>query len=75
MDTIETGFASLKRLASGENDTLHAVDGSAIYHGWDDLVATLREIIAYERGRPPLFRSMSPRPMRGSIRRITPIIS
>ena len=52
----DTGFESLKRLASGENETLHAVDGSAIYHGWDDLVATLREIVAYERGRAALIQ-------------------
>ena len=29
----ETGFESLKRLATGENDILRAVDGSATYHG------------------------------------------
>lgn len=52
----ETGFESLKRLASGENDVLRAVDGSATYHGWDDLVATLREIIAYERGQATLIQ-------------------
>ena len=40
----DTGFESLKRLASGENDALHAVDGSTVYHGWNDLVATLRAI-------------------------------
>ena len=47
----ETGFQSLKRLATGENDILRAVDGSATYHGWDDLVATLRAIVSYERGK------------------------
>lgn len=52
----ETGFESLKRLASGENDALHAVDGSATYRGWDDLVATLREIITYERGKAALIQ-------------------
>jgi len=51
-----TGFESLKRLASGETDALHAVDGSTIYHGWDDLVATLREIVAYERGKSALLQ-------------------
>jgi hypothetical protein len=51
-----TGFESLKRLASGENKVLHAVDGSAIYHGWDDLVATLRAIVAYERGNAALIQ-------------------
>ena len=47
----ETGFQSLKRLATGENDILRAVDGSATDHGWDDLVATLRAIVSYERGK------------------------
>ena len=47
----ETGFESLKRLSSGENNVLRAVDGSATYHGWDDLVTTVRAIIAYERGQ------------------------
>ncbi len=52
----ETGFESLKRLSSGENDVLRAIDGSATYHGWDDLVATLRAIIAYERGSTTLIQ-------------------
>jgi len=52
----ETGFESLRRLSSGENDVLRAIDGSAIYHGWDDLVATLRAIIAYERGNAALIQ-------------------
>ena len=52
----ETGFQSLKRLASGENDILRAVDGSATYYGWDDLVATLRAIVVYERGRAALVQ-------------------
>ena len=52
----ETGFESLKRLASGENDVLHAVDGSTIYHSWDDLVATLRKIVSYERGQAALIQ-------------------
>ena len=52
----QTGFQSLKRLASGENDILRAVDGSTTYYGWDDLVATLRAIVVYERGRAPLIQ-------------------
>ncbi|HLZ01103.1 MAG TPA: hypothetical protein VKR55_03015 [Bradyrhizobium sp.] len=44
-----TGFQSLKRLADGDNDTLAAIDGSTTYHGWNDLVGTLRAIIDYER--------------------------
>ena len=45
-----TGFQSLKRLADGENDTLAAIDGSTVYRGWGDLVATLRKIMDFERG-------------------------
>ena len=52
----QTGLQSLKRLASGENDVLRAVDGSATYYGWDDLVATLRAIVIYERARAPLVQ-------------------
>jgi hypothetical protein len=51
-----TGFQSLKRLADGDNDTLTAVDGSTAYRGWNDLVATLRDIIDYERGRTRLVQ-------------------
>jgi hypothetical protein len=45
-----TGWQSLKRLADGQIDTLTAIDNSAAYHGWSDLVATMRAIMAYERG-------------------------
>ncbi|MBI5318273.1 PIG-L family deacetylase [Bradyrhizobium sp.] len=51
-----TGFQSLKRLADGDNDTLAAVDGSTAYHGWNDLTATLRAIIDYERGQARLVQ-------------------
>lgn len=51
-----TGFRSLKRLADGEIDTIAAVDGSTAYHGWDDLVATVRDIVKYERGHAPLIQ-------------------
>lgn len=51
-----TGFQSLKRLADGANDTLAAVDGSTAYHGWNDLVGTLREIIRHERGQARLVQ-------------------
>ncbi len=47
---VHTGFQSLKRLADGENNRLAAVDGSTVYRGWDDLVATVRKIVDYERG-------------------------
>ena len=46
-----TGFQSLKRLADGDNNILSAIDGSTIYHGWSDLVATVRKIVDFERGR------------------------
>lgn len=49
----ETGFQSLKRLADGNIDVLRAIDGSASYHGWRDLTATLRAIMDFERGRAP----------------------
>jgi hypothetical protein len=52
----ETGHQSLKRLASTEIEILSAIDGSTIYHGWTDLVATLRAILDYERGRAPLVQ-------------------
>jgi hypothetical protein len=48
---FDTGFESLKRLSSGENGMLRAVDGSAVYHGWNDLVKTVRAIVDHERGR------------------------
>ncbi len=51
-----TGFQSLKRLANGEIATLSAIDGSTSYHGWNDLVATVRDIITYERGQAPLVQ-------------------
>jgi hypothetical protein len=44
-----TGFQSLKKLADGKSP-LAAVDGSTVYRNWDDLVATVRGIIAFERG-------------------------
>jgi hypothetical protein len=46
----DTGFQSLKRLANGGNPILDAVDGSTVYHGWRDLVATVRAIVDFERG-------------------------
>jgi hypothetical protein len=51
-----TGFQSLKRLANGDIKTLTAVDGSTVYHGWSDLVATVRDILNYERGSAPLVQ-------------------
>ena len=51
-----TDFQSLKRLADGDIDTVAAIDGSTVYHGWSDLVATLRDILNYERGHAPLIQ-------------------
>jgi hypothetical protein len=45
-----TGWQSLKRLAAGTTATMTAIDGSATYRGWDDLVTTLRALIAAEAG-------------------------
>lgn len=49
----ETGSQSLQRLANGQTKILAAIDGSTVYHGWTDLVATLRAILDYERDRSP----------------------
>jgi hypothetical protein len=46
----DTAHQSLKRLADGQIDTLSAIDGTTSYHGWKDLVVTLRTIIDFERG-------------------------
>src|ERR1035437_6236378 len=45
-----TGFQSLKRMADGDNNILSAIDGSTVYHGWNDLVSTVRKIVDFERG-------------------------
>ena len=49
----DTGYQSLKRLADGQIDKLSAIDGTTSYYGWRDMVATLRAIIDFERGRAP----------------------
>lgn len=51
-----TGYQSLKKLADGDIATLAAIDGSTVYRGWSDLVATVHDIIDYERGRAPLIQ-------------------
>jgi len=43
------GGGSLAKLAAGDIGSLAAVDGSTVYDGWDDLVATLRALCAHER--------------------------
>src|SRR5262249_3081462 len=45
-----TGWQSLERLARGDIAKIAAVDGSTGYHGWSDLVATVRELVTRERG-------------------------
>ena len=49
----ETGNQSLERLANGHIVTLTAIDGSAVYRGWADLVATVRAIVNYEGAGTP----------------------
>ncbi len=44
-----TGYQSLKRLADGQIDALSAIDGTTSYHGWSDLVTTLRSLVDFER--------------------------
>ena len=51
-----TAFQSLQRLAAGDIATLSAIDGSTTYHGWGDLVATVRDILGYERGATSLVQ-------------------
>jgi len=52
----ETGFQSLQRLSAGDNNELAAIDGSTVYHGWNDLVGTVRAILLYERGKAGLLQ-------------------
>lgn len=49
-----TGWQSLRRLHDGANDVLAAVDGTTAYHGWDDLVRTVRAIVDQESGHKPV---------------------
>lgn len=48
-----TGHQSLRRLEDGDIRTMTAIDGSATYRGWPDLVATLRTLIDRERAGSP----------------------
>ena len=50
---FDTNHQSLRRLAGGDIETLSPVDGSTLYRGWTDLVATVRAIIDFERGEAP----------------------
>lgn len=58
----DTGYQSLKRLAGGQIDTLSTIDGTTLYHGWRDLVATLRAIIDFDRGTAPSVQLNVPEP-------------
>lgn len=48
-----TGDQSLKRLAEGRIESFAAIDGSVVYQGWRDLVATLCGLVAMERASAP----------------------
>jgi hypothetical protein len=50
---IDTGHQSLKRLADGQIGVLTAVDGTASYNSWTELVVTVRSILDFERGPAP----------------------
>jgi hypothetical protein len=51
-----TGWQSLRRLAEGQIATLSAIDGSATWRGWSDLVATVRALMRFERDGAPLLQ-------------------
>ncbi len=51
-----TGYQSLARLARGDNNVLAAIDGSTVYRGWSDFVATLHAILVHERGAERLMQ-------------------
>ena len=61
-------------LADGKIDELSAIDGSTAYHGWDDLISTLRKIIDFERGRASAVQLNVAETDAASIRTIIPII-
>ncbi len=48
-----TGHQSLKRLADGHIKMMSSIDGTTSYHGWPDIVLTLRSIINSERSQAP----------------------
>jgi hypothetical protein len=45
-----TGNRTLTKLRAGQIPSLTAIDGSTTYRGWADLVATLRAVVASQRG-------------------------
>ena len=48
-----TGKQSLQQLATAKVELVSAIDQSATYHGWGDLVGTIRAIVDFERERAP----------------------
>jgi hypothetical protein len=52
----DTSFQSLRRLGEGAIETMTAIDGSTSYQGWNDLVATVRAIVYFERERAGLIQ-------------------
>ncbi len=49
-----TGYQSLARLKEEELGALGTIDGTTTYHGWQNLVATLRGVIDTERAQAPI---------------------
>ena len=43
---------SLKNLYNGATTQIHAIDGSAVYYGWNDLASTLSALVEYESLQP-----------------------
>ncbi len=52
----DTSFQSLRRLGEGAIETITAIDGSTSYQGWNDLVATVRAIVHFERAQAGLIQ-------------------
>ncbi len=46
----DTGNQSIQKLQEGKLKTIVAVDNSALYEGWGDLVQTIKSIIVSEKG-------------------------
>ncbi|MCK9917834.1 PIG-L family deacetylase [Microbacteriaceae bacterium K1510] len=50
-----TGRQSLKRLRNGDIASMTAIDGSAVYRGWNGLCDTLRTLIEHEQQDAPII--------------------
>ena len=71
----DTGFQSLSGWPTAPSTGLTAVDGSTVYHGWNDLTATrARDRRFRTRPRGRRSDSTSPSSMPASTRTTTPII-